>query len=175
MARMHPAALPMEELLREVEFRTTRGPGPGGQHRNKSDTMVRVTHRGTGIQAQAGERRSLELNRAVALHRLRVNLALHRRDPIAARGAPAALHQPSALWRARVRGRRLAVSGRHADFPALLAEALDVLAWLDDDLAASGRALGVSGSQLVRLLAVEPAALAALNARRKAAGRRTVS
>ena len=45
---MHPAALPLDELLRDVEFRTTRGPGPGGQHRNKSDTMVRVTHRPTG-------------------------------------------------------------------------------------------------------------------------------
>src|SRR5204863_3782102 len=40
---MHPAALPIELLLKDVEYRTTRGPGPGGQHRNKSDTMVRLT------------------------------------------------------------------------------------------------------------------------------------
>ena len=81
---MHPAALPIELLLKEVEFRTTRGPGPGGQHRNKSDTMVRLTHKPSGISAQAGERRSLDLNRSEAIRRLRRELALALRSPIAA-------------------------------------------------------------------------------------------
>ena len=98
---MHPAALPIEQLLRDVEYRTTRGPGPGGQHRNKSDTMARVTHRPTGIHAQAGERRSLDLNRGEAIRRLRINLALQHRLPVSPPvdrpGAPPAVHAPSAL------------------------------------------------------------------------------
>ncbi len=36
--------------------------------------------------------------------------------------------QPSALWQSRRRGSRIAVADDHADLPALLAEALDVLA-----------------------------------------------
>jgi hypothetical protein len=168
---MHPAALPLELLLREVDLRTSRGAGPGGQHRNKSDTMVRATHRPTGIHAQAGERRSLEINRAEALRRLRVRLALEHRRPVAPRLAPPGIHQPSDLWRSRVRDRRLVVNPRHEDFPTLLAEALDVLEWLADDVPKTARALGITPSQLIRFLALEPAALAALNHRRRSAGR----
>ena len=171
---MHPASLPIPQLLRDVEFRTTRGPGPGGQHRNKSDTMVRLTHRPTGIHAQAGERRSLDLNREIAVHRLRVHLALQHRRPIAERVAAddaTILYEPSERWRSRRRGSRIVVSARHEDFPALLAESLDVLAWLGDDLPKAARALGVSASQLARFLALEPAALAELNERRKRAGK----
>lgn len=171
---MHPAALPVEELLKEVEFRTTRGPGPGGQHRNKSDTMVRLTHQPTGIGAQAGERRSLDLNRAEALFRLRMELALKIRRPLpGGRSDPLGIYEPSELWRSRVgRSRRIVVSGRHDDFPALLAEALDLLQHCDDDVARAARILGVTTTQLVKFLGVEPAALAALNHRRKERGER---
>lgn len=167
---MHPAALPIDVLLKEVEYRTTRGPGPGGQHRNKSDTMARLTHRPTGIHAQAGERRSLDLNRGEAIHRLRLNLALrHRLPPTSA--ASVATYAPSALWRSRLRGSKFVVSADHDDFPALLAEALDLLAWLDDDVPATARTLLLSTSQFVRFLDREPAALAELNQRRHARGK----
>jgi peptide chain release factor-like protein len=171
---MHPAALPVDVLLKEVEFRTTRGPGPGGQHRNKSDTMVRLTHEPTGIGAQAGERRSLDLNRAEAIFRLRLELALQVRRPLPRSSAdPLGIHEPSELWRSRVgRSRRVVVSARHDDFPALLAEALDLLAHCGDDVPRTARILGVTTSQLVKFLAVEPAALAALNHRRKERGER---
>jgi hypothetical protein len=166
---VHPASIPIEQLLRDVEFRTTRGPGPGGQHRNKSDTMVRLTHRPTGIHSQAGERRSLDLNKSIALHRLRVALALQHRSAVEEPG-PSALFEPSATWRSRVRGGLLRVNPRHEDFPALLAETLDLLAHVGDELPRAARLLGVTSSQLVRFLGLEPAALAAINARRKAAG-----
>jgi hypothetical protein len=171
---MHPAALPLDSLLRAVEFRTSRGPGPGGQHRNKSDTMVRVTHRPTGIGAQAGERRSLEMNRRNAIHRLRLNLALQIRcepEGWSRVGDDPGSWRPSAHWQERVRRGRIAVSASHEDFPAILAEALDVLARHGDDVGRTARSLGVTSSQLVKLLAVEPAALAAINSRRRASGR----
>lgn len=168
---MHPAALPVDVLMREVELRTTRGSGPGGQHRNKTDTMVRLTHRPTGIHAQGGERRSQDLNRVEAIRRLRINLALqHRLELPGVVDAPE-LYQPSALWRSRLRSSRIIVSATHDDFPALLAEALDLLAKLEDDVPAAARTLGVSTSQFVRFLDREPAALAELNDRRTARGK----
>ena len=174
---MHPAALPIEELLKDVEYRTSRGSGPGGQHRNKTETMANFTHRPTGIHAKAGERRSLDVNRVEGIHRLRLNLALRHREPLPGLAAPATpdcpppLYEPSALWRARQRGTSLPGSVDHDDFPALLAEALDVLAHHADDVPAAARTLGLTTSQFVKFLAREPAALAELNGRRTAHGK----
>lgn len=172
-APVHPTCLPEEELLRQVEVRRGRASGPGGQHRNKVETAVRMTHVPTGIQAQAGERRSQEENRRAALRRLRLALALGFRTPLRDEMfvAPGA-YAPSDLWRARTEEGRIAVNPEHADFPALLAEALDVLHLYADDLDRAAAALRVTRSQLVRLLALEPAALANLNRRRAARGLR---
>jgi protein subunit release factor A len=62
----------------KVEF--YRGSGPGGQHRNTTDSAVRIRHLPTGIFAQASENRSQFQNREVAMERLR--LALERRERI---------------------------------------------------------------------------------------------
>jgi len=40
----------------DIEVRTTRDTGPGGQHRNKTESCVIVTHRPTGLQAKAASR-----------------------------------------------------------------------------------------------------------------------
>jgi peptide chain release factor len=54
----------------ELEFEFFRGSGPGGQHRNTTDSGVRVRHLPTGIVAQATESRSQLRNRESALQRL---------------------------------------------------------------------------------------------------------
>ena len=59
----------------------------------------------------------------------------------------------------------------HDDFPALLAEAMDVLQAMDDEPRAAAEALGCSATQLVKLLKEEPEALAQINGRRRQAGR----
>jgi peptide chain release factor-like protein len=160
----HPAALDEAALLARCEERRTKGSGPGGQHRNKVETKVVLTHRATGIVGQAGERRSQAENRHVALRRLRLALAVAVRSPAAAAAAP------SALWRSRCRGGRVACNPSHADFPALIAEALDVLADAGHDPRRAGAILACTPTQLVRLLADHPPALAALNAARAARG-----
>jgi protein subunit release factor B len=48
--------------------------GPGGQHRNKSETGVRLSHPETGAAVTATERRSQAQNRSAALQRLRERL-----------------------------------------------------------------------------------------------------
>ncbi len=48
--------------------------GPGGQHRNKTESGVRLVHRPTGVVVTATERRSQHENRSHALERLRAKL-----------------------------------------------------------------------------------------------------
>ncbi len=57
----------------KIEF--YRGSGPGGQHRNVTESGVRIRHLPTGIVVQASERRSQVQNRELAMERLREALA----------------------------------------------------------------------------------------------------
>jgi peptide chain release factor len=64
---------PVDEMrfdLKEVRWETMRASGPGGQHVNRTESTVRVTHLPTGVQATATEERSQHRNRKLALARL---------------------------------------------------------------------------------------------------------
>jgi hypothetical protein len=160
----HPAALDGARLLTDCRVQRTRRTGPGGQHRNKVETAVVITHTPSGVRGEASERRSQEQNRREALFRLRVNLALAVRTPPAA--------SPSELWRSRLRGGRIAINPTHDDFPALLAEALDTLAAADMDFSIGAESLGCTASQLTKLLKHEPRAMQLVNDRRTQLGLR---
>ena len=67
-------ALDDEELLKACEVSTFVGGGPGGQHRNKTASAVRIVHLPTGVTVTATERRSQLRNRGAALERLRAVL-----------------------------------------------------------------------------------------------------
>ncbi len=160
----HPAELPTEQLLEECTVEFLRRSGPGGQHRNKVETAVLLIHRPTGVRAEAAERRSQAENRTVALSRLRISLAIR------VRLTRSAEQVPSALWQSRCCGQRLDVSPTHRDFPALLAELLDVLASNDYDPKPAAASLGCTPSQVVKFLKREPAALMLVNEQRRRQG-----
>ena len=70
-----------EELdgLRKKDFliKSIKGSGPGGQHRNKRETGIRITHKATGVTAEATDSKSQERNRHNAFVKLINKLVLY--------------------------------------------------------------------------------------------------
>ncbi|MGP1347149.1 MAG: peptide chain release factor family protein [Phycisphaerales bacterium] len=177
----HPACLNDDDLLREVRWTRGRGSGPGGQNRNKVETGVELVHTPTGITGRAGERRTVTDNKRVAIRRLRLNLATQHRVavPLGEVG--------SRLWAERRRmpprpgpgdapqrwgtfPGRIVINPDHRDYPSLLAEAMDVIHAAGWDVQRAGLRLEVTMTQLIKLIAEHPPALAALNAGRESMG-----
>lgn len=70
--------------------------GPGGQHRNKVETGVRLVHRPSGLMVTATERRSQYANREMAFERMAERLAAAQR-----RQTPRVATRPTAASRER--------------------------------------------------------------------------
>lgn len=152
----HPASWESKQLLAACDSKRQKRSGPGGQHRNKVETAVVLTHRASQIQGQASERRSQHENRQVALFRLRLNLAVGLRSD----DSPM---RSSELWQQRCRAKRISISPTHQDFPVLLAEVLDFCQATGGDLKTVAKQLETTISQLIRFLKLEPRAFQLLN------------
>ena len=71
----------LERLARACEIRAFKSSGPGGQHKNKTESSVRVTHLPTGIVRIGTEHRSQTRNKQLALERVWKEIERRARKP----------------------------------------------------------------------------------------------
>ena len=134
-----------EGLGRYCELSFVRSGGPGGQHRNKVSSGVRVKHVESGVIASAVERRSQHENRKVAMTRLRQAIAVEVRC-----GAEEAM--PGELAEILVSKRWPHVSPGKLDYWRLAACVLDRLAADGVRVSDTAARLGVSTASLIHFL-----------------------
>ncbi len=63
-----------EELLSQCKVETFRSSGKGGQHANKTESAVRLTHLKSGIQVMCQDERSQYLNKIKCIKELRIRI-----------------------------------------------------------------------------------------------------
>ncbi len=139
-----------DELVRQCEVDRYRASGPGGQHRNKTESAVRVRHVATGVSAHADESRSQHENKVNAVKRMRGALAMGVREPVVLDG-----FVPGARLAALVAGGTAPLGARTrqtATYWVAMAHLLDVFVAAGAELAVTAAHLGMGSSQLAKLL-----------------------
>jgi len=167
-----------DKLLALCDVHAFRSSGPGGQHRNKVSSAVRLRHRPTGITATAAESRLQGENKRRALRRLRMQIACRLRRPVAT-GADGPAVVRECLFAPKGHGastvRQLRVGRKDHRFWAVAAYLLDVLEHCRGRLADAAAAVGVSTSNLASLFKSDRHLLAAAQEIRKRHGHKPLN
>ena len=155
-----------DALIAQCDVDRYRASGPGGQHRNKTESAVRLRHRLTGVSAIGEDSRSQAENKVHAVRRLRAAIALSVREPVALDG-----HAPSPRLAALVAagtaplGARTRLTG---DYWAAIAELLDLLVAGELEIAATAQRLGITTGALSKLVLHDDQVARAVNDLRRA-------
>ncbi len=145
-------------LLAECKIDCFRGTGPGGQHRNVTDSAVRLKLLSANIVAASARFRSQRQNKNDALKKIRMQLALELRDP------PGAAVSATPV-----------VSVKNREYPGYLAGLLDIIYDSEYKIGDAASRLGASTGKLVRILARDPQAWKWINDKRTIAGMRRLT
>jgi len=175
-----PLALDDPSLLAQCDVHYYRSSGPGGQHRNKVSSAVRLRHRDSGVSAHGDDSRSQHDNKRLALRRLRMNLACQTRREIDLQAlsthGESALppHVTECLFTPRGRGetasRRLEIGPRDHRFWHVAAFVLDLLHACNGRVGDAAALLGITTGNFSDLLTSDRHLLAAAQGIRKANG-----
>jgi len=167
-------AMDDKALLGECDINMYKSSGPGGQHRNKVSSAVRLRHRPTGITVHGDQSRSQHENKRLALGRLRMNIACKARRPIdtAQRELPAVvaecLFRPRGPNRQEHPGRlRLQIGRKDRRFWPVAAFLLDTLEAFGGGCADAAAYVGITTSNLIAVLKSDRHLIAAAQAIRK--------
>ncbi len=147
-----------DNLLRHCRQECYRASGPGGQHRNTTDSAVRLTLLDGAVVALCADHRSQHRNRADALKRLRSGIAIQLRLPVTP-GSKSERWQGS--WKLGKKDRR---------YVRFIAHLLDILAHHEWAVGLAANALGISTGKLIRILAKDPHAWNTVNQARAKLG-----
>jgi hypothetical protein len=139
-----------DALIAQSEVDRYRASGPGGQHRNKTESAVRLRHKPSGVTAIGEDSRSQAENKLHAVRRLRSAIALAVREPVALAG-----YAPSPRLAALVAGGTapLGVKTRlTAAYWAAIAELLDLLVAGELEISATAQRLSITTGAMSKLL-----------------------
>jgi hypothetical protein len=142
-------------LLKQCRVDTYIASGPGGQHRNRTYSAVRLVHIATGVTVTGEERRSQHENKQRALGRLRMSLALQVRS--------AAFHAGDAVRAVFSGPGPVRVNSKNPLYPQVCAAVLDALYAGKGSLSAAVALLEISTGQLVKLISRDGDVLTAAN------------
>ncbi len=140
-------------LLGECDVHIYKASGPGGQHRNKVSSAVRLHHRPSGLSAHGDDSRSQHENKRLALKRVRMQIALQIRRPLPEEAelpavAAECVFTPRRGAAGEARG-RLEVGRKDHRFWPVAQVLLDALDACDGGLAQAASRVGVNTSNLV--------------------------
>ena len=139
-----------DALIAQCEVDRYRASGPGGQHRNKTESAVRLRHKLTGVSAIGEDSRSQSENKLHAVRRLRAALALDVREPVFLDG-----YAPSPRLAAFVAagtaplGAKTRLTG---EYWAAIGELLDLIVANNLEIGSSAQRLGITTGALSKLL-----------------------
>ncbi|XP_043722287.1 uncharacterized protein LOC122669563 [Telopea speciosissima] len=164
-----------EELMNQCEMDTYKASGPGGQHRNKRESAVRLKHLPTGVIAQAVEDRSQHRNRASALARLRTLLALKVRNAVDLNGYKPPLELLQILpAKSTMRGSECGsqIGPNNPKFALGMRALLDLMFAVNGSVSDAAKFLGLSTGALSRLILSDDSLRMAVNELRTSKGMR---
>ena len=145
-----------DDLLAQCQIHIYRSSGPGGQHRNKVSSAVRIKHEPSGISAQGEESRLQGHNKRMAIKRLRMEIACCVRQPVDldAPEIPEAVRE--CVIGTRGRGgqgtARLVVGRKNIRFWSVAAFLLDTLVAAEGRLSTVAGIVGITTSNLTGVL-----------------------
>jgi hypothetical protein len=168
--RAHYLLATDDALIAQCEVDRYRASGPGGQHRNKTESAVRLRHKLSGVSAIGEDSRSQAENKLHAVRRLRAAIAVGVREPVALEG-----YVPSPRLTALIAGGTAPLGHRTrqtAEYWAAIAELLDVLVAGGVEIGTTAQRLGVSTGALSKLLLHDDVVARAVNDLRRGRGQR---
>lgn len=159
-----------DALIAQCEVDRYRASGPGGQHRNKTESAVRLRHKLTGVTTIGEDSRSQAENKVHAVRRLRSAIAFEVREPVKLDG-----FAPSPRLAAFVAGGTAPLGARTrqtGEYWAAIGELLDLLVAGNLEIGTTAQRLGITTGALSKLLLHDDAVARVVNDLRRAKGMR---